>query len=73
MAWIIAIVVLMIISMLISSAIGKIAVAAGIIAIVFLLLSLVTGISFFITLSKLCLIVIIIDIAIGLLRALFMN
>lgn len=71
MVWIIAIAVLMIISMLINSITGKISLAAGIVAIASLLLSLITGVAFFITISKLCLIIIVIVVVIGLLSALF--
>lgn len=71
MGWIIAIATLMIISSLINSRTGKISVAAGIVSTASLLLSLITGMTFFVTISKLCLIVIVVVVVIGLLSALF--
>ena len=73
MVWIISLAILMVISMFISSIVGKIAVSVGIVAIALLLLFVITEISFFIVISKFCLIIIVVDIAVGLLRALFIH
>lgn len=71
MAWIIAIAAAMIISYFVSSTVGKIMLAAGVVAVGLLLLSLITGFAFLITLAKVCAAIIVIASVTGTLIALF--
>jgi len=70
MAWIVAIVIIMTISFFASSTVGKITLSAGTVAIGLLLLFLITGIEFFVTLAKVCAIIIVLASVAGLLIAL---
>ena len=62
MFWGIVIIAILIISACLESVIGKIIFGSTIIAIGFLLLSWITGISFFITLAKICAVIIVVII-----------
>lgn len=60
MFWGILIVVVMIIAACLDSKLGKIVIGAGVIALGLLLLSLITGAGFFITLAKACAVIIVV-------------
>ena len=60
MFWVILIVVIMIVAACLDSTQGKIVVGAGVIALGLLLLSWITGVGFFITLAKVCAVVIVV-------------
>lgn len=62
MGWAVLIIALMIISACMESKTGKIILSAGMIALGCLLLDLITGMGLFITLAKLCAIVIVVVI-----------
>ena len=71
MAWILAIGVAVVISFFVGSTVGKIILSSSAIAIGMLLLSLVTGFAFLITLAKVCAAVIIITAVVGVLIVIF--
>jgi len=71
MAWMIAIGVAAVISFFVGSTVGKIILSSSAIAIGLLLLSLVTGFAFLVTLAKVCAAVIIITAVVGVLIAIF--
>ena len=59
MFWIIVVVICAIIAASLDSLLGKIVIGATVVAIGLLLLSLITGISFLVTLAKVCAVIII--------------
>lgn len=62
MGWVVSIIALMIISACMESKTGKIILSAGMIALGCLVLDLITGMGLFVTLAKLCAIVIVVVI-----------
>lgn len=62
MFWIIAIVICAIIAVSLDSALGKIVIGAAVVAIGLLLLTWITGVGFFVTLAKVCAVVIVVVI-----------
>ena len=62
MFWIVVIIICAIIAASLDSVLGKIVIGAAVVAIGLLLLSWITGISFLITLAKVCAVVIVVAI-----------
>lgn len=62
MFWIVVIIIFAIIAASLDSILGKIVIGAAVVAIGLLLLSWITGISFLITLAKVCAVVIVVAI-----------
>ena len=71
MGWTIAIIVVAIILACMDSALGKVALGAGVVAIGFLLLDWITDIGIFVVLSKVCAVVIVLIILWAILAAIF--
>ncbi|MGN0467220.1 MAG: hypothetical protein ACI4GY_00660 [Acutalibacteraceae bacterium] len=63
MIWIILLIICVIIAAILDSFLGKIVIGAAVVAIGFLLLSWITGMSLFITLAKACAVIIVVVIA----------
>lgn len=62
MGWVIAIIIVAIIAVFMDSTAGKVVVGAGVVALGLCLISWITGISFFITLAKVCAVIIVVVI-----------
>ena len=62
MFWIIAIIICAVIAASLDSTLGKIVIGAAVAAVGFLLISWITGISFLVTLAKVCAVVIVVVI-----------
>ena len=71
MSWIIIIIVLLIIGAMLDSTLGKIIITAGVLAIACLIISKLLEITFFVTLAKICGVVIVIAIVGSILKAIF--
>ena len=63
MFWIVLLIICVLIAACLDSVLGKIVIGASVVAIGLLLLSWITGISFLITLAKVCAVIIVVTIA----------
>ena len=71
MGWIVAIIIVAIILACMDSALGKVALVAGAVALGFLLLEWITDIGIFVVLSKVCAVIIVLIILWAILAAIF--
>lgn len=71
MFWVVAIIVVAIIAAFLDSDVGKVVMGAGVIAIGMLLLSWISGMGFFVTLAKVCAVIIVLIILWLILAAIF--
>ena len=71
MFWVVAIIVVAIIEAFLDSDAGKVVIGAGVIAIGMLLLSWISGMGFFVTLAKVCAVIIVLIILWLILAAIF--
>lgn len=71
MFWVIVIIIVALIAVSLESILGKIVFGAGVVAIGLLLLRWITGLALFVTLAKVCAIVMVVTIVAALLIAIF--
>lgn len=71
MFWVIVIIIVALIAVSLESILGKVVFGAGVVAIGLLLLRWITGLALFVTLAKVCAIVMVVTIVAALLIAIF--